>query len=231
MSIEPRKAVVYIHSAVIGRISERLGYYISLFKNSGLYEYVENIYICYVGDSASFPLHVITSADPDSKISVKQVSTNLESYELPTQCEMYKFSCSHPNYNVLYIHTKGIHGEVNPCIEDWVTYMAHFNIVKWRDCIAALQTSRSCGVDLRDFPVLHYSGNFWWGRADHISSLPTPLDFADLGRYPNPIGSARHNQEFWICYASKREEHCGLWETDINCYERHLHRYEPQRYK
>jgi hypothetical protein len=74
---------------------------------------------------------------------------------------------------------------------------------------------------------------FGGGRASHISKLAAPAEFADLARYPNPLGSARHNQEFWICHHAFSEEsdHCGIWESSINCLERHLHRYEESNYK
>jgi hypothetical protein len=228
---EPRKSAIFIHAAALGRIAERLAYFFRLIHSSELYNNVDKIYLCYVGNTGAFPFHIIGCADPDNKVVLKQVSTDLGAFELPTQCELYKFCCENPNYNVLYLHTKGIFREENQCIEDWVNYMTHFCVNKWQLCAETLQTSRSCGVDLREWPVWHYSGNFWWGRADHIASLPAPLEFADLNKYPNPLGSARHNQEFWICYGSNGGEgHKGLWESGIHCFERHLHMYPLASY-
>lgn len=49
-----------------------------------------------------------------------------------------------------------------------------------------------------------------------------------LNKFPNPLNSERHNQEFWICY--NKDNHYSLWESNIDCYERHLHRYSKERY-
>jgi len=227
-----KKNVIFIHAAVIGRFVERIQYYLGLIYNSGLYNQVENIYICYVVNKEQMTENILLESDKDSKIIFKNVSPNLQAFELPTLSEIYNFALEHLDYNILYIHTKGITGDINPCIEDWVKYMSHFCINKWEHCVKQLLTSSSCGVDLRTWPVLHYSGNFWWARANHIARLPSPVEFADLARYPNPLNSPRHNQEFWICHRafSEESEHCGIWESHINCLERHLHRYDESCY-
>jgi len=222
------KSVIFIHTAVIGRYQERLLQYLHSIQSSNLYDSIEYIYICYNGtDSISLNLERF---DTNNKIKTIKVSNNLEDFELPTQQYMYNFCLTHHNYNILYLHTKGITGEINNCIEDWVSYMTHFCVNKWKDCIEKLKNYVSVGVDLRDFPTLHYSGNFWWATSNHIISLPEPYDFSHIEKYPNPINSPRHNQEFWICYDKDTAKHTSLWESNINCYERHLHRYLPINY-
>jgi hypothetical protein len=219
---------IFIHVAVIGRYNERINQYLDLIKSSKLYDNIEKIFICYVGDT--LPLFNFTEYDTCNKLNIIKVSNNLQDYELPTQQYMYTFCKEHPNYKVLYIHTKGITGEINPCIEDWVSYMIYFLINKWRICVDKLNDYVSVGVDLRDYPTLHYSGNVWWTTSNHILSLPQPHDFANIGKYPNPLNSPRHNQEFWICYDKDPAKHIALWESNINCFERHLHRYSPTNY-
>ena len=118
---------------------------------------------------------------------------------------------------------------LNPCIEDQIQYMLHFLIIKWEKCVNALLECETCGVDLRAAPALHYSGNFWWSTANNIISLPPPIQFNNLNRYPNQLNSLRHNQEFWVCY-NKKNKHGSLWDCGINVYERHLHRYPPSLY-
>lgn len=219
---------IYIHTATIGRYKERLEQYINQIIDSGLYDYVKHIYINYVGDNE---FHFdYQSLDINHKISSTNVSPHLDDFELPTQAKLYQFCKEHPDSKILYLHTKGIHGEINPCIEDWVTYMTYFAITKWKDCITYLDTYWTVGVDLRMDPTLHYSGNFWWSRSNHIADLPEPIDFSNLERYPNPLHSPRHNQEFWICYDKNINKHACLWESNINCYERHLHLYPLSHY-
>ena len=113
--------------------------------------------------------------------------------------------------------------------EDQIQYMLYFLITKWEKCVNALLGCETCGVDLRVAPTLHYSGNFWWSTANNIISLPSPIQFNNLNRYPNQLNSLRHNQEFWVCY-NKNNKHISLWDCGINVYERHLHRYPPSLY-
>ncbi len=222
------KSAIFIHVALIGRYIERLTQYLNLINTSDLYNNVEYIYICCVGNNV-FKFDY-TKYDKDNKVNIIYVSTILEDFELPTQQYMYNFCKDHPNYNILYLHTKGVHIEINLCIEDWVSYMIHFCINKWKTCVSELETNVSVGVDLRDIPTLHYSGNFWWATSNHIVSLPEPYDFSNIQKYPNPINSPRHNQEFWICYDKQIRNHACLWESNIDCFQRHLHRYNEDKY-
>jgi hypothetical protein len=107
--------------------------------------------------------------------------------------------------------------------------MLYFNVTQWKICIEKLQTNSTCGVDLREMPTLHYSGNFWWAKSQYIATLPEPVLFNNLEKYPNPLQSLRHNQEFWICY-DKNKNHVSLWDCGIDCYSRHLFRYPSSLY-
>jgi len=214
------KNIIVIHIALMDRWSERLDMFLSLIYKSKLL--FEKIYLCFVGDA---PIN-ITEND---KIVIKILSTDLKSYELPTQKLLYDFCCENNDYNVLYLHTKGVGQEINFCIEDWVNYMLYFLVEKNIDVNNKLSDYDTVGVDLRQEPSLHYSGNFWWAKSSYISSLPDPLSFKDLNKYPNPLNSERHNQEFWICY--NKGKHFCLWDCGIDCYERHLHRYLPDKYR
>ena len=130
---------------------------------------------------------------------------------------------------MLYLHTKNVGKEINYCIEDQIEYLLYFLISKWENCINNLLEFDTCGVDLRNEPTLHYSGNFWWSIANNIIQLPSPIEFNNLNKYPNPLNSIRHNQEFWVCY-DKNKKHLSMWDCGINVYERHLHRYQKELY-
>jgi len=225
------KNALFIHAAILDKCKERLLQYLDLICNSGLIDNLEYIFICFVGEAQNpIDLDDITKYNYRHNINIINVSKNLQSYELPTLEYMYTFCKNHPDYNILYLHTKNVGKERNQCIEDQIEYMLHFNVTKWEECVNKLTEYQTCGVDLRDYPTLHYSGNFWWVKAIHINSLPSPTDFNDLERYPNPLNSLRHNQEFWICYDKKDNIHYSLWDCGINCYERHLHVYPKEKY-
>lgn len=219
-----KKCAVFIHTALMDGCSARVNLFLSLIRSSGLYEKIDTIFVCCVGTNNELCIDTTIN----DKIKIMRLSTLLEDYEVPTQKMLYDFCKANPDYNVLYIHTKGVGKEMNMYIEDWIHYMLYFLIEQHDTALTQLKDHATVGVDLLQEPTLHYSGNFWWARASYIKELPDPTEFRNLTLYPNPLCSARHNQEFWICY--KKQNHCSLWQSNINCYERHLHRYGREQY-
>jgi hypothetical protein len=224
------KNAIFIHAAILPKCKERLIQYLDLIVKSGLIENVKYIFICFVGpEKVPITEETVNNYNKNNNICVYKVSEKLEDFELPTLNFINQFAKNNPEFNVLYLHTKGVGKEINLCIEDQIEYMLYFNVLKWRDCVNALIECDTCGVDLRTEPVLHYSGNFWWSTTSNINSLPTIVEFHNIEKFPNPLNSLRHNQEFWICY-NKNKKHFALWDCGINCYERHLHRFNKELY-
>jgi hypothetical protein len=220
---------IFIHIALLDGWFEKVHKYISLINSSGLFNIVNNIYLCFVGegtiDMSNF------SDNIRNKICIKRVSNNLTDFELPTQKLLYDFCSNNKDSYILYIHTKGVGKDINLCIEDWIDYMLYFLIEKYTDVFEYLLTKSTVGVDLRTEPTLHYSGNFWWAKSSYIATLPDPLVFNNLVKYPNPLNSERHNQEFWICFIKGLDIHHSMWDCGINCYQRHLYRYMSDNYR
>lgn len=152
---------------------------------------------------------------------VQVINHYSNNFEFDTLNLLKQYCLSNPNEKVCYIHTKGITTPNNDCINDWRKYMSYFVINKYNNCLNLLDQYDTCGVDLVDTPVKHYSGNFWWARADYINKLQNVRDI------PTVI-SERHKCEFWIC--SGDGKHYSMNNSDINVYERHLHRYLPESY-
>jgi len=221
---------IFIHAAILDKCKERLLQYLYIIKESNLLKSTTYIYICFIGPG-KIPISDfdISEYNYNNKIQLLKLSNNLQHYELPTLDFLYNFCLINPTYNVLYLHTKNVGKQINNCIEDQIEYMLYFLITKWEKCLNNLLDCDTCGVDLREQPTLHYSGNFWWSKADNIISLPHIIEFNDINKYPNPLNSQRHNQEFWICY-NKNKKHSSLWDCGINVYERHLHRYPKELY-
>ena len=121
-------------------------------------------------------------ADFKEKIKIIRSSKFLTDYELPTQKLLFDFCKEHYMYNILYLHTKGVGKSINPCIEDWINYTLYFLVEKYNNALLQLENYMTVGVDLREIPTLHYSGNFWWVKAAFIKELPDPNDFKDLDR-------------------------------------------------
>lgn len=218
---------IFIHAAILPGCKERILQYLNIIKSNNLILYAD-IIICFVGDG-ELPITPDEINSYSTKILLVRVSNNLTDYELPTLQYIYNYCNNNLNNYILYIHTKHIgQKHINICIEDQIEYMLYFLISTWEKCVSKLQNFNTCGVDLRNEPTLHYSGNFWWANSNYICQLPSPTEFNCLYKYPNPLNSLRHNQEFWICFI--KTGHNSLWDCNINVYERHLHRYENINY-
>ena len=131
-----------------------------------------------------------------------------------------------PDANYLYIHTKGISKFWNRSIRDWRKYMTFFCVNEYRDAVKILDSSDACGVDLSLIPKPHFSGNFWWARGEYIKSLPSIESISTPGA--EFTHSLRHNAEFWIGMGGGRLH--SLYDSGINVYQRHLHRFPRSKF-
>jgi hypothetical protein len=213
------KSVIYFHVGTIGDYQKIFDEIYSQILESNLLNEVESLNIGIVGNGK-------LNFEKNDKIKV-HTNPNLELGEFFTLELLKNFSDSvTKNYKVLYLHTKGVTTPNNPCIVDWRKYMTYFNVNQYKKCFDTLEESDSCGVDLVYEPTLHYSGNFWWANSSYIKKLPT-INEIKFPKTP-PILSIRHNGEFWIGMGDGKLK--SLWNSNINVYERHLHKYSKENY-
>ena len=104
------------------------------------------------------------------------------------------------------MHTKGVSRAANEShIFRWVFYMHYFILKHYTLCLALLRHQFDlCGVDIRQQPAEHYSGNFWWARASYYLSLPDTISADYLG------------PEMYIC--SRKPRRRCLWDSQTNLY-------------
>lgn len=148
----------------------------------------------------------------DPKVHLLYCVDKLYLFERPTLTNLFHFS-QDKDFHVLYIHSKGIqHNGKNPCVEDWVDYLTHFNITQHEECIARLKTHDVVGVNLME-ENCHFSGNFWWATSKYIRNLNPTIDPS----YNGP--------EFWITSGN------GKFSTLFNSYINHYYdRFLPKNY-
>lgn len=198
----------FIHVATINNYQSIVNDFIDRIRRSGLDKEARiTFYVC-------GPSPLDTQGFPQVR-----TSSQIEPGEFLTLNALIGY-CKTGDDNVMYIHTKGVTSPNNECINDWRRYMSYFMIDKYKDCIAALNSNDTCGVDLRQEPCPHYSGNFWWATSPHIQSLRSFTEMPVLL-------TERHKAEFWIGQHGKH--HC-LWDCGINQFQRHLHRYGEENY-
>jgi hypothetical protein len=181
---------------------------LSDIKESGLYDKVTKIRCMLLVNKLNLTLL------KDPKIEIIGFSQDYSLYEQATINKLFEDSIKE-DFNVLYIHSKGIrHNGTNPCVTDWVKYLTYFNIYKHDQCMKMLNIYDAVGVNLINDPVLHFSGNFWWSKAEHLRKLgPCPYT-----NYNSP--------EFWV--TSVKGNYIGLWNSLVNHY---ISRYEESRYR
>jgi hypothetical protein len=104
-----------------------------------------------------------------------------ESGELATLTRLQQHCRANPTAFALYLHDKGTRrptgdaaGQLAAFLRqaDWRRLQEYFLVEVFEDCVAALEAGHhTCGALLRRFPLLHYSGLFFWARCDYVAGL------------------------------------------------------------
>lgn len=213
------KIIVYVHVATIGNYQEVVDEIFESLTKTNLINTADLINVCIVGNGE---LNIPTNGN----IKINQISdVNTGEFYTLKQIETY---CKSTNTNdkILYIHTKGVTSSNNECINDWRKYMLYFNVEQHEKAVTQLDFYDTYGVDLVTEPTKHYSGNFWWANSNHIKKLPSIDEISKADA--KAILTVRHNAEFWLMMAEGNNK--SAHNSNINVYERHLHRYEKNKY-
>jgi hypothetical protein len=139
---------------------------------SGLYDAVTAIHCFLVGDTVVLGQVVEFLESSGGKFQIRDISADDNTYERFTLLRIQQYV--HLQDFVLYIHTKGVTktGEESRCCEDWRHFMEYYLIGKYQECVQKLvEGYETVGANLQMDPALHYSGNFWWCRAEYFLSL------------------------------------------------------------
>lgn len=204
------KTYIYIHVCCINNWKTVFNKLMTSIKDSGLYDKIDEIRCNVLTTSISNDFAEIFS---DPKITYK-TSPDITAYEVPTINLIHEDAKSE-DFNVLYIHTKGIRHYNQPDeanVTDWVDYLIYFNIYQYSTCLEKLDIYDAVGVNLHHAPVTHYSGNFWWSKSEYIRKL----DKCKNESYNDP--------EFWLT-KGKKGNYCCLWESGVNHYYKRYPRY------
>lgn len=202
-----RKTYIYFHVCCINNWHIIVNDMLSQIKKSGLYDKVNEIRCCVLGDYIDHKYIF-----EDKKMNIIFHSYDLSLHEFKIMEILYKDSLTE-NFDVLYIHSKGVrHNGLNKCVTDWVQYLIYFNVVLHQKCLDNLKTYPVVGINLVDISGTntHYSGNFWWSKSEHIRSLDKLTDKS----YNGP--------EFYITN-KKNTTYLSLWCSNIDHYKSEYH--------
>jgi hypothetical protein len=217
--MEKNKTIVYLHIATIGNYQEIVNEIFEYLSKTNLINVADLINVCIVGDGLlTIPSNHNIKINQTSDINIGEFYTLKQ---IETHCKD-----TMTNDKILYIHTKGVTTPNNECINDWRKYMLYFNVEKHEQAIKELEIFDTYGVDLVTEPTEHYSGNFWWANSNHINKLPSIDEISRPDA--KAILTVRHNAEFWLMMSDGK--HKSAHNSNINVYERHLHRYDKNKY-
>lgn len=118
---------------------------------------------------------------------------NTMDFEICTIKQVVTYAKLHPDSRILYMHTKGVSYPNNhvflPGIKGWINYMLYSLVDNYKKCKKLLNVYDTVGCNYRPDEsgnMQHYSGNFWWTRADYVKKLP-------ISRMKD-----KYEPEFWV---------------------------------
>jgi hypothetical protein len=167
--LDNKKNICFIHSCTLNNNgTKRLKYLINYLQNSKLYNVLDKIYINNIGLNID---NIDLNID-NSKFELYNYSENSNLFEIPTLNKLLKFSKDNNNYNILYIHNKGISYDDNyEQLNDWINMMLYFVIDKYDICLNKLLSYEVVGSNYLNSPYKHFSGNFWWANSNYLQNL------------------------------------------------------------
>ena len=184
------KLACFIHSTTLEFWhDEFLITQLELLKKSGLLSKLH--YLCIINTGLPINISDIQSRYPPAKII--HYSKYTQEFENITIKMLYTFCQYHPDYKVLYMHTKVVSYPRDhvflPGIHSWNQFMMYSLITNYQKCLRLMHIYDTVGCNFRPFEDgnnQHYSGNFWWARANYVNKVP--IDYM----------KNKYDPEFWL---------------------------------
>lgn len=163
------------------------------FKKCGLAEAASEIHIGVNGGDGDALL--VSALGPPK--ALLHVHGKMVKSELPTQHLIQRWLTNHPDWYVLYFHTKGVTHPTEELYVRWRHRMEHACLWNWKQCVTNLdQGYEAVGchwLTPEKFPSLvtspFFGGTFWWTTAKYLMQLP---------KLPEPSWANRFEAESWI---------------------------------
>lgn len=212
-----RKVHIFFHVAKMGAWRDILASQLRMIQVTGLEAAADGLHVVTVGDSSSTGLSVKWDQEHGGAI---------DAYEFPTLSRVWRHACAHPDDVILYLHTKGVHN-CHPHTRAWREYMMWGCVERWQRCVEAIRNGYDLagvewleGTSLRRFgcrhpqPVGFFAGNFWWGGARYLATLPDPLALKMSVRWYAEAWPGLGKDPRYLCFFDTRRKHNGKhgWE-------------------
>jgi hypothetical protein len=183
------KTIIYMHICAINNWKEIIKNLFDRIRSSGLYDKIDELRYGFLGNPDCLKDEIFK----DPKFHNILWSSDINLRETVTLNKLW-YAVKEEEFNVLYLHSKGVsHNGQNRDITDLVEYLTYYNVDRYEDCINQLNNGADVvGVNISNFMMFHYSGNFWWSKSAYIGKT---IQYC--------VHFSYHAPEFWI--TSSRE--------------------------
>ena len=170
-------------------------------KKSGLLNYTSKFVVGINGGEESNDLaNLVIPAQAERVMhGLSSRSENL------TILEIEKWVKDHPNWNVLYFHSKGATQNPNDILRiSWRSCMMRNLVINWRRCVSDLDLGYdSVGCHWlkkmgSDHSQNYWAGNFWWAKSNFLQTLPPMSDRIRIKMSGISSLESRYESEVWI---------------------------------
>lgn len=171
--------------------------------DSGLWEAATEIVVGINGSDES--KKVVDSIIPPK---AKRIFHGLESKaENLTIVELEKWIPGHPDWHVLYFHSKGAtHNGIDDYSRfsnSWRECMMNDLVVNWKTCVADLNAgAESVGCHfmrgMADGTQNIWAGNFWWATSNFLATVPSIFLRERIKTSGISAAESRYEAEVWI---------------------------------
>jgi len=176
IDISRDKLACFVHSTTLDLWKDTfLIELLDRMKSSGLLARMDHVCIVNTGQ----PIDTAKFETIYAPAKVIYYTENTMEFENVTIRLLSVFAKLHPDYKILYMHTKGIsygsdHVFYNG-VKAWNQFMMYCLVDQYEKCLPILKVYDTVGVNYRPLEHgngQHYSGNFWWATAEYIKHLP-----------------------------------------------------------
>lgn len=187
---------VFYHVCAINHCLTIVKEQVSALHLSGMYDAAESIHVFVSGNPDIILPVVVFLNQAGKKIKVEVVEPYDRSYERFTLLGMR--SLLKPDDVAFYFHTKGVSrtDTMASCFEQWARMLLIVSMKHFRRIVEQLQNNEydvgGVNYSVDDNGVAHFSGNFWFTRADYYLSLDPQ------------IGMGYLDPEYYICTKQPR---------------------------
>ena len=178
----------------IGRYLDIVPEQMKCLFESGLYDETKTIFIfisAFSNDNHELK-NIIEEYDPDKKCVLITSNENvyekfaINNYKAYIETSMQSQPEGITPYYVYYFHSKAVTRDKYSVFDNRRKILNHYTLNLYRLNLELLEQYDAVGCSLTNQPLLHFSGNFWWTKSEHVAKLP-------------PCGNDYLAPEMYIC--------------------------------